>query len=161
MPVRRPDEPLRSGRVLAAVILAVAVIIGVRAARQPDFALDEYPVRAIAAVEEQGLLGRRLLTDDFAAGYVILRYSPTQRVFMDDRFDMYPLSVIRDFKALNAGSRDWERVLRDRDIEVVVWERDRVLSQLLRERPDWQMTYRDAKHNVFVRDDLTLASNAR
>jgi hypothetical protein len=154
VPVRRPDQPLRFGRVLAAVIVGVAVIIGARAARQPDFALDEYPVRAIAAVEEQGLLGRRLLTDDFAAGYVILRYSPDQRVFMDDRFDMYPRPVIRDFKTLNAGSRGWERVLRARDIEVVVWERDRVLSQLLRERADWQLTYRDSKHNVFVRDDV-------
>ncbi len=43
---------------------------------QPDFALDAYPVRAMAAVERNGLLGKRLLVDDADAGYVILRYWP-------------------------------------------------------------------------------------
>jgi hypothetical protein len=74
---------------------------------------------------------------------------------MDDRFDMYPMSVIRDFRRVNAGARGWERVLADRDVEVVVWERDRVLSQLLLERDDWQVTHRDADYLVFVRNDVS------
>src|SRR4029453_6626823 len=150
-PTHRRDDALRASHALAGLIVVIAVIIGVRAASQPDFAFDQYPVRAMAAVEEQGLLGRRVLTDDFAAGYVILRYSGEQRVFMDDRFDMYPLSVIRAFKTLHAGPKGWQRVLRDRDVEVVVWERDRVLSRLLHQRDDWNLVHRDAQYDVFVR----------
>ncbi|HEY8216643.1 MAG TPA: hypothetical protein VIH82_05885 [Acidimicrobiia bacterium] len=151
-PVRRRDDPVPLGRLLAGLVVAVIVLMGLRAAAKPDFALDSYPVRAMAAVERQGLLGRRLLTDDADAGYVILRSWPEQRVFMDDRFDMFPMSVIRDFGTVNGGNRGWDRVLRERDVEVVVWGRDRVLSQLLLQRDDWHVVHRDADYYVFVRD---------
>jgi hypothetical protein len=158
VPVRRPDQPLRAGPLFGALILGVALVMGIRASRQPDFALGAYPVRAMAAVERQELLGRRLLTDDADAGYVILRYSPQQRVFMDDRFDMYPMSVVRDFRTVNSGAEGWDRVLSRRDVEVVVWERDRVLSQLLLEHDQWQVSHRDADYLVFVRDDVAIRS---
>ena len=155
VPVRRADEPLPAARVLAGLIVGVIVLMGVRAAAEPDFALDSYPARAMAAVDRQGLLGRRILTDDADAGYVILRFWPRQHVFMDDRFDMYPMAVIRDFTTVNAGTSGWDRVLRDRDVEVVVWGRDRVLSQLLLQRSDWHVVHRDASYYVFVRDGVS------
>lgn len=135
----------------AGVLVAMMVVIGVRAAQSPSFALDSYPVRAMEAIDEQGLLGKRLLTDDADAGYVILRYWPEQRVFMDDRFDMYPMSVIDDFSTVNAGQAGWARVLDDRDVEVVLWGRDRALSQVLLERDDWQVVHRDRDFYVFGR----------
>jgi hypothetical protein len=150
-PARRRDDPVHLAPVMATVILAVMAAMGVRAASQPDFAFDAYPVRAMAAVEREGLLGRRLLTDDADAGYVILRHWPRQRVFTDDRFDMYPMAVIRDFRVVNSATSGWAQVLRDRDIEIVVWERDRVLSQLLLQRDDWTVVHRDADYYVFVR----------
>jgi hypothetical protein len=155
VPERRRDESPPATRLLAGLIIFVIALVGVRAASQPDFALDSYPVRAMAAVERQGLLGRRLLTDDGDAGYVILSRWPRQLVFMDDRYDMYPMSVIHDFSVLNAGSVGWDRVLRKRNIEVVVWERYRVLSQLLLQRPDWHVVHRDAHYYVFVRDGVS------
>jgi hypothetical protein len=103
------------------------------------------------AVEDGGLLGRRLLTDDADAGYVVLRSWPEQRVFMDDRFDMYPMGVIRDFHTLNDGTAGWDRVLDDRDIQVVLWGRDRTLSQLLLESDEWHVVHRDARYYVFAR----------
>ncbi len=148
---KEPEPALRLGWFFAAALLFVAVAMGVRASGQPDFALDSYPVRAMDAVEAQGLLGQRVLTDDADAGYVIMRYGTEQPVFMDDRFDMFPLPVIRDFTTVNAGSVGWERVLDDHDVQVVVWGRDRVLSQLLRASDDWQITHRDPDYFVFVR----------
>jgi len=152
VPIRRPDPRVRLGGLLAALVVGVIGVMGLRAASQPDFALDSYPVRAMDAIEEQGLLGRRLLTDDADAGYVILRSGPEQPVFMDDRFDMYPLPVIRDFGIVNAGLAGWDDVLRKHDVEVIVWERGRVLSQLLHQRADWRVTHRDKTYEVFVRD---------
>jgi hypothetical protein len=43
------------------------------------------------------LLGSRIFTDDADAGYVILACALEQRVFMDDRYDMYPMKVIDDY----------------------------------------------------------------
>jgi hypothetical protein len=148
---RREDSPLPLGWAVSALVVGVMLLMGVRAAAQPDFALDAYPVRAMAAVEHHGLLGQRLLVDDADAGYVILRYWPAQHVFMDDRFDMYPMSVIRDFTTVNGGTRGWDRVLRERGVDVVVWGRDRVLSQLLLQSDDWRVAHRDADYLVFVR----------
>ncbi len=149
------EQRLPLGWVFVAVLAVIAVAMGLRASGQPDFALGGYPVQAMNAVERQGLLGRRVLTDDADAGYLILRYGTDQPVFMDDRFDMYPLSVIHDFTTMSSGTAGWDRVLRKHDIEVVVWERGRVLSQLLRESGDWRVTHRDKTYSTFVRQDVS------
>jgi hypothetical protein len=153
---KRPPEDarLRLGWAFVAVFALVAMAMGFRAAGQPDFALEAYPVKAMNAVERQGLLGRRVLTDDADAGYTILRYGTDQPVFMDDRFDMYPLSVIRDFTTVSAGTAGWDDVLRDHDVEVVVWERGRTLTELLTQSDRWKVTYRDPDYLTFVRRDL-------
>ena len=151
---RSDDARLQLGWVFAVLLVGIAVAMGLRAAGQPDFAVDGYPVEAMNAVERQGLLGARVLTDDADAGYVILRYGSDQRVFMDDRYDMYPLSVIHDFTTMNSGTPGWDRVLRKHDVEVVVWGRDRVLTQLLRRDDGWRVTYQDRHFVVFVRDDI-------
>jgi hypothetical protein len=149
------EQRLKLGWVFVAALMVIAVAMGVRASGQPDFALGEYPVKAMNAVEQQGLLGRRVLTDDADAGYVILRYGTEQPVFMDDRFDMYPLRVIHDFTTMSNGTAGWDDVLREHDIEVVVWERGRALSQLLRQSDQWRVTYQDKAYTTFVREDVS------
>jgi hypothetical protein len=145
----------RIGRVFAAVIGVLLVLVTVHAAGQPDYRLNSYPVAALHAIDEQGLLGRRLVTDDADAGLVILKYGPKQRVFFDDRFDMYPVPLFKDFKALSDVSPGWRRVLDEHDIEVVLWNRKAPLSQAMRLDHDWNVVYRDAKSIVFVRDGVT------
>ena len=154
MPRRPEGTRLRIGPAFAALLGVTAVALGAVAARQPDFNFDSYPVKAMSAVERQGLLGARIFTDDADAGYVILRYGTDQPVFMDDRFDMYPLPVNRDFRTLSYGAPGWDRVLRERDVEVVVWARDGVLPQLLRREGGWRVTYEDRHFVVLVRDDI-------
>jgi hypothetical protein len=154
-PDRTPETRPRIGWVVAAALAFMVALVGFGAADTPDFAFGSYPVRAMRAVEHQGLLGRKLLTDDADAGYVILRYSPDQRVFMDDRYDMFPRAVIEDFFLLNDGSRGWDRVLERYDVEVVVWGTKEPLTQLLRQDDGWDVTYRDAHHTVFVRSGVT------
>ncbi len=152
---RPPPEPRRAvSVVVAAALILVAFAMLVRAAGQPDYALDSYPVRAIDAVERQGLLGKRLLADDADGGYLILREWPRQRVFFDDRFDMYPLEVINDFTKISTASADWNETLAKYDVEVIVWERQRVLTQLLKLDDSWRVTHRDADYVVFVRSDI-------
>jgi len=147
-----PSRPFVSMVLVALSVLSVTLVA--RAASEPDFAFSGYPVRAMDAVAADGLLGRRLLADDADGGYVLLRYGLRQPVFLDDRFDMYPQPVLDDFTVVNGGQPGWERVLERRDVEVVVWGRDRVLTQLLRREPGWHEIHHDRLHVVFARDDV-------
>jgi len=149
-----PEPRRRLGGAVAVALVVVGLALFVRAAGQPDYALDSYPVRAIDAVERQGLLGRRLLADDADGGYLILRSWPRQQVFFDDRFDMYPRRVIDDFTTISDANPGWAHKLAEYDVEVIVWERSRVLTQLLHLDDTWRVTYRDADYIVFVRTDI-------
>src|SRR5262249_50371437 len=80
-------------------------------------------------------LGQRLLTDDADAGYVILAYYPQQRVFIDDRYDMYPRSVIDAFFGLSNGSPGWAHALDPYKVNLVVVDRQKALAHDLSQDP--------------------------
>jgi hypothetical protein len=136
---------------VATVIVAVGVVIGVQEATEPHFAFGSYPVRSMRYVVSHGLLGQRLFADDADAGYVILRYWPQQRVFIDDRYDMYPTGLIHEFFDVASGAPDWQRVLDRHHVDVVVWKRHRALTAELDQSPKWQRVHTDASDAVWVR----------
>ena len=96
-------------------------------------------------------LGTRLLTNDAAAGYVILRWGPEQKVFIDDRYDMYPTSVIYDYFTLSSGRPGWSRVLDKYQVETIVWKRDTPLAALLDGSSAWKRVYRNGIDAVWKR----------
>ncbi len=155
---RASADRLRLGWLMSAALVFVAVLVGVSAAGRADFAFDGYPVSAMRAVERQGLLGRRLLADDADAGYVILRYWPAQKVFIDDRYDMYPRRVINDFFTVNDAKPGWRRVLDRYGIDVIVWNRDAPLVRLAERSGDWRRVHRDARFVVLARRSLSTSS---
>jgi hypothetical protein len=151
------DPPDRSGGlrwILGATLVLVVATLTVRAANQPDFAFNGYPVGAMQAVQRDGLLGRRLLTSDADAGYVILRSWPAQRVFLDDRYDMYPRPVIADYLTVSHARPGWDRVLTRYNIEVIVWQPGDPLVALVEASGHWRSVYRDHSRVVLVRDDV-------
>jgi hypothetical protein len=141
---------------LAAVLLVIAVGLFARAAAEPDFVTVSYPVKAMNAVEREGLIGKRLLMDDGDAAYAVLGWYPRQKVFIDDRYDMYPESVIYDFFELSGSGRRSERILDKYDVEVVVWDRDAPLVQRMELSGDWTRLHRDSSWVALVRNDVLL-----
>jgi hypothetical protein len=136
------------------VLAAIAFAVFVRAYNEPDFVTVSYPVKAMNAVEREGLIGRRLLLDDGDAAYAELAWAPKQKVFIDDRYDMFPEKVIYDFFDLSAGRRDWAKILGRYDVEVVVWPKGEPLAQLIEDSGDWTVVHRDRTWVAFVRNDL-------
>jgi hypothetical protein len=150
----RPDTARRTVVVGAVALMAfLAVIIGVRASEQRDFVFASYPVKAMHYVDDNKLLGTRLLTTDADAGYVILEYYPRQRVFIDDRYDMYPTKVIHDSFTVADGKPGWQKVLDRYDIETVLWDRDSTLAGELDASSEWRRVHRDKTRAVWVRAD--------
>jgi hypothetical protein len=147
----RPDPVGAVNRMLAAVVVAFGLLMTAEALAQPHFDLGKYPVEAMRAVEDQGLLGRRLLTNDSWGGYLIARWWPDQKVFLDDRYDMYPPAITNDFVRFTRLKRGWEEVLDRYGIEVVVWRRDHPVTRFLERDPGWSPVHRDRLAVVFVR----------
>lgn len=135
--------------------LAVLLLLAVGATRSalalPHFALATYPQKALAQLESQGLLGTRLVTTDHWGGFLIGVAWPRQHVFVDDRYETYPESVLRDFTVLFTGGAGWDEVLDRNRIEVVLWPPDDALSLLVAQSPAWTETYRDEQAVIFKR----------
>lgn len=135
---------------LGTVVLA-AVVMTASALSQPAFDARDYSVGALRAMQDQQLVGRRLLTTDANAEYVLLKEWPRQKAFMDDRYDMYPRAVTDAYAVFNAGRPAWRVTLDRWGIDVVVWRRDAPLTSLLRLDPAWRVTYEDARWVLAVR----------
>jgi len=147
---------VRYSRAFVAAACTVIVLIGAvtfsSGSAQGDYEFASYPVKAMHYLDRHGLLGRRLLTDDADAGYVINQYWPRQHVFMDDRFDMYPMPLMWDFLAVAAGDAKWQRILDHYDVDTVVWRSNEPLAQLLRQSSEWRRVYHDRTFSVFLRN---------
>jgi hypothetical protein len=150
--VRVDTNPLVKA-IFAALIAALAVFWTVRAA--PGLDLRDYPVDAMRAVEARGLLGRRLLSTDKWGDYILYQYWPRQRVFVDDRYNLYPAQIVMDMTMLADGLGDWHTVLERYRIEVVVWPPQRSAVAALDREPGWSRIFRDGQAIVYARSRPT------
>ncbi|HYL50563.1 MAG TPA: hypothetical protein VEZ15_01220 [Acidimicrobiia bacterium] len=143
---------------LMVIAAACALVLGiVHAAGEPDWSLGAYPVKAFKAVQQQGLEGRRLFTTDAWGGYVIATAWPAQKVFFDDRYDMYPIAVNRDYGTIANLEPGWARMLDRYDVEVVMSPRKSVLVQALADRQEWVRVYGDDVAVVYARRTIVAA----
>ncbi len=93
-----------------------------------DWNLRAYPVNAFKAIEQQQLEGRRLFTTDAWGGYVIATAWPAQKVFFDDRYDMYPIGLNRDYGTIANLDPGWVQMLDRYNVEVVMSPRKTACS---------------------------------
>ncbi len=159
---RTSDDRRPTNNLMLIALAFGALALGVRAASQPTWALDRYPVRAFTAIQKQHLEGRRLVTTDGWGGYLIARAWPQQHVFFDDRYDMYPLAVNDTYDTLASLRPGWDAALDRYRIDVVMWPRTGPLAQALALRNDWQRVYSDKLAVVYARRSvIQSAGDAR
>ena len=83
--------------------------------------------------------------------YLEAKYGKAARVFMDDRYDMYPISVSSDFLALDEGPPRSLSILDRHRIDVVLWDRHKPLAALVSLDPHWRVVHRTKKWLVAER----------
>ena len=148
----RPENA-RLNRMVAGVLAAAALLLGVSAASGRQIDDRAYPVAALRWMTQQGLFEppHRVAEQDGVGCYLILRRGTEARVFYDDRVDMYPLAMSRDYADLHNGAPNALAILDRRRIDVVLWETARPLSTVLSADPDWRRVYRRGEFSVFQR----------
>jgi hypothetical protein len=138
--------------VLAAAVVAVGAVIASASLARPAYDLATYPVAAIDWLDQQGLLGpgTRVATTDDVGNLLELQRGSEANTFFDDRYDMYPLDVSRDYVALNRGAENWHEVLDRHEIEYLLWPSATPLGTLVQSSPDWKVVYEDDDADVLV-----------
>jgi hypothetical protein len=133
-------------RVAALMVMLLGLLILVVKVESPAYLLRDYPLQAITWAERNGKLDENthMVTRDYAGNYIDLRYGGRIKEFIDDRYDMYPQSVIDDYTLLNDGKKGWDAALRERSVNLVIWDADSPFGQLLLASPDWKIIYTDS-----------------
>lgn len=139
----RRSPATRAGAVLLAVL---APLLVVSRAAEGDFRFDAYPVSAVDWLEARGLLDGsvRVAEQDFSGNYLDLRYGGGVKAFIDDRYDMHDRALVEDYVKLAHGKPGWDAVLDERAIDVVLWQRDSPLDQLLERDAGWALVFDSA-----------------
>ncbi len=155
---KQPQTPSAShdARVVIYVLGLVAFVglsvVGRTVAQNP-YELKMYPVAALNRMSEEGLLdpNHNVLGRETTGCFRIWRVGKEARVFIDDRIDMYPASVSADYLHLYGTNKEVQPILDKYRIDVVLWESDKSLSQLLAVDPRWKTQFKEGDWTVFVR----------
>ena len=150
----RPDDSQHGAPWLALVAMAaVAIVAPGRLASEnapADFPSEKFPVAACDSIGE-GIADRRLLTTDQWGDYLIYRYSPRARVFIDGRSDFYAPEIRDDYLALMTARRNWRELLDRYGFEAALVPADWPLASLLAADPSWKQVYDDDQALYFER----------
>jgi len=150
--VRPTRDPLL--RAMGVVLAVVAVVFAAGVYRGPGLYLKSYPTAAETYLIENHLVrGHRIATQDFVGDYRSLIEGPSSSgVFIDDRYDMYPVAVATDYRTLLVAGARAPAVLQKWDIDEIVWQEGAGLPALLRLTGGWRQVFSGGGFDVLVRD---------
>lgn len=146
--------PANRVNVAIAAVLAIAFIsFGASTLSTAKLDLHEYPLAATRWLDRNGYFssGKRVAEQDVVGCYIDLRYGRKGVTFVDDRVDMLPLAVSRDYQTLLEGKPKAIPVLDRWKIDAILWDSDQPLVTILKATGTWHETYHHAGWSVLVR----------
>jgi len=133
----------------AAVVLTLA-LVNAPVKWPTDFPSEAFPT-AMVGQNAQMLQSGRVLTTDQWADYLIYRFYPRQRVFVDGRSDFYGETLGNEYLHLLQGAYDWRGILRRHGFEVALLPANWPLAEILKLDQDWQVVQHDSQAILFRR----------
>lgn len=151
LPVSHPSYLARIG--LVVVCLAVVGSVA-RVSTQPALDFEDYPVAAINWMDGRGLLDEphRVIAPDIVGCYRILRDGVTRKVFIDDRYDMYPVAVAQDSLSLLHMTGSPVTIADRYSADVVLWPVGKALAYYLEDNASFRRVWSDGEWIVYQRD---------
>jgi hypothetical protein len=135
---------------LALVALGVALTAG--SLGRPAYNLSLYPVQEVSWLSQHHLVPGRVATTDYVGNYLEFRFGTRAEAFVDDRADVFPPAVEKDYGVLLSGSAGWQKVLARYRFDVVLWPRSEALASLISEDRGWTVRMSDRHWVVAVRN---------
>ncbi len=132
---------------------AIAVLLGVLAcAHQGNlgshhwmdahFDAKRLPVQGSEVIAQRGIR-EPIFSLDAWGGYLIYRLYPQNKVFVDDRHDLYEEEFLKSYLKAMRVTPDWEGFLNDKQVNWVLVPTGSSLANMLELTSPWSVVYRD------------------
>lgn len=156
----KPVGPSRRLVALNWALLGALVLAGVSYAGKPPISDNlqigvepstrSLPVAGVDFVEERGLPDP-VFNHQPWGGYLIHRWYPERKVFVDGRVDMYGPAIVDDYMQVAKVQPDWREVLDRHGVQTILIEKGSALSTLLLADGGWERVFQGEIEDVFVR----------
>lgn len=129
---------------------AVASLLVVPGHWPTDFPAVRFPIPTIEKFSAR-FPQARLLTVDQWADYLLFRFYPRVRVFVDGRSDFYGPQIGKDYLRLLSGQHNWRTLLDRYRFDLILIPPDWALATLLKEDRQWKLLADDGAALLFER----------
>ena len=150
---RQPASRLNQILNFSLLLLTAAAVLYKVSLVYPEAANREYfqqvfPVDAVNYLEEEDPQGR--LFNSYNWGGYLIWELPEKPVFVDGRTDLYGDELIEEWVEVVQAGANWQEILRDWNVDVILLEPERPVVRLLEEN-DWVLRYQDNQAVVFTK----------
>jgi hypothetical protein len=136
--------------IVALGVLVAGLFMTSNLLAEPAFDLTTYPTDGIAWLAQNDLIGpeHRVATEDTTGNTLEILYGTEAGTFFDDRYDMYPLELARDYLRVHGGQKGWEEALDKHQVGYLMWSTREPVAQLVAGSDHWRVLYQDDR--VFI-----------
>ncbi len=145
------SDGFRRVSVWPAVVMLALAIPGAPGNWPCQFPAEKFPVRLIERHSGK-LAGARVFTSDQWSDYLLYRFYPKQRVFIDGRSDFYGPELGKRYLGTAYGQPGWRGTLDGCAVRFVLAPQDWPLCGLLRQVRGWRLLEEDARAALFERN---------
>jgi hypothetical protein len=131
-----------AGAVLGLFLCAQSGKPGSRQWMDAHFDAGKFPVQATEAIIQRGIR-EPIFAPDSWGGYLIYRLYPQNKVFVDDRHDLYGENFLRDYLKAIRLTPDWDVFLNEEKVNWALLPAESSLANMLEETTQWNVVYRD------------------
>lgn len=139
----------------------LAVIAGLLVCAQPGkaragqwmdahFDATRFPVQAVDAIVQRDIR-EPIFAPDSWGGYLIYRLYPQNKVFVDDRHDLYGEQFLKDYLKTLRLTPEWADFLNQRRVKWVLVPAESALANMLGLTQQWRVVFRDGTSVLFER----------
>jgi hypothetical protein len=107
-----------------------------------------FPIKASEWLEQNPQQGNMFNAFDWG-GYMIFRFWPNYRVFIDSQTDVYGEDFTRKYEAIISQTNNWEKYLDEYKISWVIIPSSWPLANYFNSTPPWHLVYTDKTTSIF------------
>ncbi len=124
-----------------------------------EFPRQRFPLAVLSRTEER-LVGRKIFTSDQWGDYLIYRYYPQIRVFIDGRSDFYGPAIGQQYLDAQQASYRWEAMFDHYGFDVALLPAEWPLATVLKAHPGWRLEKDDGQALLLTKTGSTAVASA-